>query len=88
VEQLAVPSGSGLVLLRPADANEAVEVKAIMKPRAACGLSAHASNVPTLDRSNMLPRRAGQRRLHPADASDGPQVILMGAAEISLCVDA
>src|SRR2546423_2220305 len=94
IEQLpslrAVP---GLVLLRPADANEVVEAwKGIMQLKhepAALVLTRQA--VPTLDRSKYASASGGAKGAYIlADTSEGlPQGILMGSgSEISLCVDA
>src|SRR5437016_6198818 len=94
VEQLpslrAVP---GLVLLRPADANEVVEAwKVIMQLREQpAALVLTRQNVPTLDRSKYASASGVAKGAYIlADTSEGlPQVILMGSgSEISLCVDA
>ncbi|OLE97495.1 MAG: transketolase, partial [Cyanobacteria bacterium 13_1_20CM_4_61_6] len=94
VEQLpslrAVP---GLVLLRPADANEVVEAwRVIMRLREQpAALVLTRQNVPTLDRSKYASASGVAKGAYIlADTSDGlPQVILMGSgSEISLCVDA
>ena len=94
VEQLAsfraVP---GLVLLRPADANEVVEAyRYILKLRhrpAALALSRQP--LPTLDRSKYAAASGVARGAYVlADAPGGnPEVILVGSgSEVSLCVDA
>jgi len=94
VEQLAsfraVP---GLVLLRPADANEVVEAyRYILKLRhrpAALALSRQP--LPTLDRSKYAAASGVARGAYVlADAPGGnPEVILIGSgSEVSLCVDA
>ena len=94
VEQLpslrAIP---GLVLLRPADANEVLEAwKVVMKLKhepAALVLSRQA--LPTLDRTKYASAEGVAKGAYIlADAPDGkPDVILMGSgSEISLCVNA
>ncbi|HEY7615918.1 MAG TPA: transketolase C-terminal domain-containing protein, partial [Terriglobales bacterium] len=94
VEQLpslrAVP---GLVLLRPADANEVVEAwKVIMQLRhqpAALVLTRQA--VPTLDRSKYASAAGVAKGAYIlADSPDGkPEVIFIGSgSEVSLCVGA
>ncbi|HEV3206294.1 MAG TPA: transketolase [Terriglobales bacterium] len=94
IEQLAsLRAMPGLMLLRPADANEVVEAwKIIMQLQhepAAIVLSRQA--VPTFDRSK-YGSAAGVARggYILADSPDGkPQVILMGTgSEVSLCVSA
>ncbi len=94
VEQLAaLRAMPGLVLLRPADANEVVEAwRVIMKLRhqpAALVLTRQA--VPTLDRSKYASAEGVANGAYIlADAPDGkPDVILMGSgSEVSLCVSA
>jgi transketolase len=94
VEQLAsfraIP---GLVMLRPADANEVVEAyRYIAKLRhrpAALALSRQP--LPTLDRSKYAAASGLARGAYVlADApGSGPEVILIGTgSEVSLCVDA
>jgi transketolase len=94
VEQLAsfraIP---GLVMLRPADANEVVEAyRYIMKLRhepAALALSRQP--VPTLDRSKYAaPSGVARGAYVLGDAPGGdPEVILIGSgSEVSLCVQA
>jgi transketolase len=94
VEQLAsfraIP---GLVMLRPADANEVVEAyRYIMKLRhepAALALSRQP--LPTLDRSKYAPASGVARGAYVlCDAPGGnPEVILIGSgSEVSLCVQA
>ena len=94
VEQLAsfraIP---GLVMLRPADANEVVEAyRYIIKLRhepAALALSRQP--LPTLDRSKYAAASGVARGAYVlGDAPDGnPEVILIGSgSEISLCVQA
>jgi transketolase len=83
----------GLVLLRPADANEVVEAwKVIMQLRdkpAALVLTRQA--VPTFDRSKYAPASGVDHGAYVlADPPDGkPDVILMASgSEVSLCVNA
>jgi transketolase len=94
VEQLAsLRAIPGLVLLRPADANEVVEAyRYIMKLRhepAALALSRQP--LPTLDRSKYAPASGlAQGAYVLGDAPGGdPEVILIGSgSEVSLCVQA
>jgi transketolase len=94
IEQLAaLRAMPGLMLLRPADANEVVEAwKVIMQLRdhpVALVLTRQA--VPTFDRSKYGPASGVARGAYIlADATEGkPDVILMGTgSEVSLCVEA
>ena len=94
IEQLAgLRAMPGLMLMRPADANEVVEAwKVIMKLQhepALLVLSRQA--VPTFDRSKYgAASGVAQGGYILADAPDGkPEVILMGTGtEVSLCVSA
>jgi transketolase len=94
VEQLAsFRAEPGLVVLRPADANEVVEAyRYIMQLRhrpALLALSRQA--LPTLDRSKYAPASGLARGAYVlADAPDGqPEVILIASgSEVSLCVKA
>jgi len=94
IEQLAsLRAVPGLVLLRPADANEVVESwKIVMQLRqepAALVLTRQA--LPTLDRSKYAPAAGVAKGAYVlADAPDGkPEVILIGTgSEVSLCVTA
>jgi transketolase len=94
IEQLAsLRAMPGLVLLRPADANEVVDAwKVIMRLKhqpAALVLTRQA--VPTLDRSKYAPASGVAKGAYIlADAPDGkPDVILMASgSEVSLCVTA
>ena len=94
IEQLAsLRAMPGLMLLRPADANEVVEAwKVIMQLKhqpAALVLSRQA--VPTFDRSKYgAATGVANGGYILADAPDGkPEVILMGSgSEVSLCVGA
>ncbi|HUO00542.1 MAG TPA: transketolase [Bradyrhizobium sp.] len=94
VEQLAsLRAIPGLVMLRPADANEVVEAyRYIMKLRhepAALALSRQP--LPTLDRSKYAPASGVARGAYIlGDAPGGnPEVILIGSgSEVSLCVQA
>ncbi len=94
IEQLAgLRAMPGLMLLRPADANEVVEAwKVIMQLQhepAALVLSRQA--VPTFDRSKYAAASGVAKGAYIlADAPDGkPEVILMGTGtEVSLCVSA
>ena len=94
IEQLAgLRAMPGLMLLRPADANEVVEAwKVIMQLQhepAVLVLSRQA--VPTFDRSKYAAASGVAKGAYIlADAPDGkPEVILMGTGtEVSLCVSA
>jgi transketolase len=94
IEQLAsLRAVPGLVLLRPADANEAVEAwKVIMQLQqqpAALVLTRQA--VPTFDRAKYAPASGVAKGAYIlADAKDGkPEVILMATgSEVSLCIAA
>ncbi len=94
VEQLAsLRAVPGLIVMRPADANEVVEAwKVIMHLKhepVALVLSRQA--LPTLDRSKYAPASGVAKGAYIlADASDGkPDVILMSTgSEVSLCVEA
>jgi transketolase len=94
IEQLAsLRAVPGLVLLRPADANEAVEAwKVIMQLQqqpAALVLTRQA--VPTFDRTKYGPASGVAKGAYIlADAPDGkPEVILMATgSEVSLCIAA
>jgi transketolase len=94
IEQLAaLRAVPGLVLLRPADANEVVEAwKVVMQLKhepAALVLTRQA--LPTFDRSKYAPASGVAKGAYVlADAPDGnPQVILMGTgSEVALCVAA
>jgi transketolase len=94
IEQLAsLRAMPGLMLIRPADANEVVEAwKVIMQLEhepAALVLSRQA--VPTFDRSKYAAASGLAKGGYIlADAADGkPEVILMGTgSEVSLCVNA
>ncbi len=94
IEQLAaLRAMPGLMLLRPADANEVVEAwKVIMQLRhepAALVLTRQA--LPTFDRSKYASASGVAKGAYIlADAADGkPEVILMATgSEVSLCVNA
>jgi transketolase len=94
IEQLAMLRAvPGLLLLRPADANEVVEAwRVVMQLKhepAALVLSRQP--LPTFDRSKYAPAAGVARGAYVlADAPDGkPEVILMGTgSEVSLCVTA
>ena len=94
IEQLAsLRAMPGLMLIRPADANEVVEAWKVIMPLqhepAALVLSRQA--VPTFDRSKYGAASGLAKGAYIlADAPDGkPEVILMGSgSEVSLCVSA
>src|SRR5690242_9551653 len=94
IEQLAsLRAMPGLMLIRPADANEVVEAWKVIMPLqhepAALVLSRQA--VPTFDRSKYGAASGVAKGAYIlADAADGkPEVILMGSgSEVSLCVNA
>jgi transketolase len=94
IEQLpslrAIP---GLLVLRPADANEVVEAwKLIMQlHHQPAALILTRQNLPTLDRTKYAPASGLEKGAYIlSDASDGnPDVILIGTgSEVSLCVGA
>ncbi|MBM3968623.1 MAG: transketolase [Planctomycetes bacterium] len=94
VEQLAsLRSIPGMVLIRPADANEVTEawrVVAQLKHEPACLIMTRQA-VPTLDRTKYAPASGLAKGAYIlADAADGkPEVILIGTgSEVSLCVAA
>lgn len=83
----------GLVVLRPADANEVAEsYRAVLgAKRRAATLVLSRQNVPTLDRTRFAPAAGATRGAYVlADAADGkPEVILIGTgSEVMLCVTA
>ncbi len=94
IEQLAsLRAMPGLMLIRPADANEVVEAWKVIMPLqhepAALVLSRQA--VPTFDRSKYGAASGVAKGAYIlADAPDGkPEVILMGSgSEVSVCVSA
>jgi len=94
IEQLAhVRSMPGLVVLRPADANEVTEAwKVILQLRhepAVLVLSRHS--VPTIDRTKYAPASGLARGAYILADTPGadPQVILIGTgSEVSLCLQA
>jgi transketolase len=94
VEHLAsLRAMPGLIVLRPADANEVVEAwRVIMKLRhEPVALILTRQDVPTLDRSKYAPASGlAQGAYVLVDSADGrPDVILIGTgSEVSLCVAA
>jgi transketolase len=93
VEQLAaLRSIPGLIVLRPADANEVAEawrVSLSLKHEPAC-LILSRQNLPTFDRARYAPASGLRRGAYIlADAKSGrPDVILMGTgSEVSLCIE-
>jgi transketolase len=93
VEQLAaLRSIPGLIVLRPADANEVAEawrVALSLKHEPAC-LILSRQNLPTFDRARYAPASGLRRGAYVlADAANGsPDIILMGTgSEVRLCVD-
>jgi transketolase len=92
VEQLAsLRAMPGLVVVRPADANEVVgawRVAMRMRDRP-CALVLSRQALPTLDRSRFHPPQVERGAYVLADASSPPEVVLIGTgSEVSLCVDA
>ncbi len=92
VEQVVGLRGiPGLIVLRPADANEVAEawrLVAALKHQPAC-LILSRQNLPTLDRARYAAASGVRRGAYVlADAGDGPpEVILIGTgSEVSLCV--
>jgi transketolase len=83
----------GLVLLRPADANEVIEAwKVILKlKKEPAALVLTRQGVPTIDRTKYASAAGVARGAYIlADAENGkPQVILMATgSEVSICLDA
>jgi transketolase len=94
VEQLAaLRSIPGLITLRPADANEAVEAWRVvigLKHQPAC-LVLSRQPLPTLDRTRFAPANGVARGAYILADADGryPSVILIGTgSEVTLCVEA
>ena len=94
VEQLAaLRSIPGLITLRPADANEAVEAWRVvigLKHQPAC-LVLSRQPLPTLDRTRFAPANGVARGAYILADADGraPSVILIGTgSEVALCVEA
>ena len=94
VEQLAsLRAIPGLIVLRPADANEVVEAwRVIMQLRhEPVALILTRQNLPTLDRTHYAPASGLAKGAYVlADADDGqPDVLLLATgSEVSLCVGA
>jgi transketolase len=94
IEQVAsLRAIPGLIVLRPADANEVVEAwKVIMKlHHAPTVLVLTRQALPTLDRGKYAPAAGVARGAYTlADAPDGkPEVLLLGTgSEVSLCLEA
>jgi transketolase len=94
IEQLAsLRAIPGLVVLRPADANEVVEAwKVIMKQHhVPTVLILTRQDLPTLDRSKYAPAAGLARGAYVLADSEGgkPDVLLLATgSEVSLCVDA
>jgi transketolase len=94
VEQLAsLRAIPGLIVLRPADANEVVEAwRVIMQLRhEPVALILTRQNLPTLDRTHYAPASGLAKGAYVlADAEDGqPDVLLLATgSEVSLCVGA
>jgi transketolase len=93
VEQLAaLRSIPGLIVLRPADANEVAEAWRVvlsLKHESAC-LIMSRQNLPTFDRTRYAPASGVRRGAYVlADAGNGkPDVILMATgSEVGLCVE-
>jgi len=94
VEQLvALRSIPGLIILRPADANEVMEAWRViigLRHQPAC-LALSRQALPTFDRTRYAPAAGVARGAYVlADAPDGkPKVILIGTgSEVTLCIDA
>jgi transketolase len=94
VEQLAaLRSIPGLIVLRPADANEVAEAWRVvlgLKHEPACVILSR-QNLPTFDRARYAPASGVRRGAYVlADAANRkPDVILMGTgSEVRLCVEA
>jgi transketolase len=94
IEQLAAARAiPGMIVLRPADANEVAEAYrvALGTNNRPVALVLTRQNLPTLDRSQVAPASGLLRGGYVlADAPEGkPQVILIGTgSEVSMCLDA
>ncbi|MBL9150404.1 MAG: transketolase [Phycisphaerae bacterium] len=93
IEQLlALRAIPHMHVLRPMDANEAVECyrMAFGQTRHPCVMALSRQNLPTVDRSTYAPAANARRGAYVlADAGGDPQVILIGTgSEVSLCLDA
>ena len=94
VEQIAsLRAIPGLITLRPADANEAVEAWRVILPlrHEPVALVLTRQAVPTLDRARYASAEGLRRGAYVlADADDGrPEVLLLGTgSEVALCIEA
>ena len=94
VEQVAsLRAIPGLITLRPADANEAVEAWRVILPfrHEPVALVLTRQAVPTLDRARYASAEGLRRGAYVlADAEDGrPEVLLLGTgSEVALCIEA
>ena len=94
IEQLAALRAiPGMIVLRPADANEVAEAYrvALASTNRPVALVLTRQNLPTLDRSQLAPASGVKRGGYVlADAADGkPQVILIATgSEVAVCLDA
>jgi transketolase len=92
IEQLlALRSVPGLIVLRPADANEVAEAYRViiaLKRKPAC-LALSRQPLPTLDRSRYASAAGVARGAYVLADSGEPAVILIGTgSEVRLCIDA
>ncbi len=83
----------GLIVIRPADANEVIEAYrvAMTTRRSPVAMILTRQNLPTLDRAKLASASGVQKGAYVlADAADGkPQVILMGTgSEVAICLEA
>jgi transketolase len=93
IEQLAsLRAIPGLLVLRPADANEAAECwrAALNHPHHPSCLIMSRQNLPTLDRTKYASAAGAQRGAYAlTDEGGKPDVILIGTgSEVSLCIEA
>jgi transketolase len=94
VEQLAsLRAIPGLIILRPADANEVVEAWRVIMPfrHEPVALILTRQALPTIDRTTYASAEGVQRGAYIlADADDGhPEVLLLATgSEVALCIDA
>jgi transketolase len=92
VEQVVGLRGiPGLIVLRPADANEVAQAWRVvlgLKHQPAC-LILSRQNLPTLDRNRYAPATGVARGAYVlADAGGPPEVIMIGTgSEVSLCIE-
>jgi transketolase len=91
IEQLAALRAiPGLVTLRPADANEAVEAwRVAMRQTQPVCMALSRQKLPTIDRARFSPAAGLLRGAYVLADTDKPEVILIGTgSEVHLCLEA